>query len=204
MPSYESAAAVSFALAAPTNSVPTNSVPTTLRTLDRTRTSNRPNVTRGAVPHETPLHRHRAFVFGLAFLLAAAFAMAVQAGTFAFGDSRGDTWVAPAVLLATGAVAVIGTLIAAATNRSGSTEPGPAVAVTTAVPIVVPDRPIIDRRTIVAPDGPTFVSNTTGEMPTTVESTVGDDDLTAEQPLTGSDRIDRRDDADETGTPPLS
>jgi hypothetical protein len=39
-------AAVSFALAAPTNSVPTNSVPTTLRTLDRTRTSNRPNVTR--------------------------------------------------------------------------------------------------------------------------------------------------------------
>ena len=44
-------AAVSFALAAPTNSVPTNSVPTnsvptTSRTLDRTRTSNRPNVTR--------------------------------------------------------------------------------------------------------------------------------------------------------------
>ncbi|MFI5045015.1 MAG: hypothetical protein ACHQDC_09500 [Acidimicrobiales bacterium] len=145
-----------------------------------------------------------AFVFGLAFLLAAAFAMAVQTGTFAFGDSRGDAWVAPAVLLATGAVAVIGTLIAAATNRSGSTEPGP-VAVTTAVPIVAPDRPIVaPDGPIVAPDGPTVVSDATSEMPTTVESTVRDDDLTAEQPLTGSDRIDHRDGADETGTPPLS
>ena len=134
-----------------------------------------------------------AFVFGIAFLLAAAFAMAVQAGTFAFGDSRGDSWVAPAVLLTTGAVAVVGTLIAA-TNRSGSTEQGPtarSTAGTTALPIVAPDVPTV------APDA-------TSEMPNEVESTVRDDDLTAEQPLTGTDQIDRRDDADEPGTPPLS
>ena len=148
-----------------------------------------------------------AFVFGIAFLLAAAFAMAVQAGTFAFGDSRGDSWVAPAVLLTTGAVAVVGTLIAA-TNRSGSTEQGPtarSTAGTTALPIVAPDVPTVapDVPTV-APDVPTDVPDATSEMPNEVESTVRDDDLTAEQPLTGTDQIDSRDDADEPGTPPLS
>ena len=62
-----------------------------------------------------------AFVFGLLFILAAAFA--TQAGTFALGEPTGDTWIAPALLLGAGVLAVIGTLVAAPPpHPSGSTE----------------------------------------------------------------------------------